>query len=104
MPAREPAGVQVALAPDASTRGRRVGLILMVALPLAAFFANVATRAVVYHVTGCDPADRIKLGTTVGSFFVHEGALLTDEPFNYQVTAVDDCGNERPFCGTTDCP
>lgn len=64
----------------------------------------VTTRAVIYHVTGCGPSDRIKLGTTVGNFFVHEDALLSDEPFNYQVTAVDGCGNERPFCGTTDCP
>ena len=31
-------------------------------------------RAVVYHVTGCGAADRIKLGTTSGTAFVHTSA------------------------------
>jgi hypothetical protein len=64
----------------------------------------VDTRAVVYHVTGCDAADRVKLGTTEESSFVHEDALLSHEPFQYRVTFVDACGNEQGFCGPTDCP
>jgi len=64
----------------------------------------VGTRAVVYHVTGCDPADRVKLGTSLGNEFVHENAALSGEAFNYRVTFVDECGNEQAFCGVTDCP
>jgi hypothetical protein len=64
----------------------------------------VSTRAVIYNVTGCEPSDRVKLGTALGNSFVHEDALLTDAPFQYRVTFVDACGNEQAFCGTTDCP
>jgi subtilisin family serine protease len=64
----------------------------------------VDTRAVVYHVSGCDPSERVKLGTTDEDFFLHEAAVLSDEPFGYRVTFVDECGNEQAFCGTTDCP
>jgi hypothetical protein len=64
----------------------------------------VGTRAVVYHVTGCGPADRVKLGTSLGNDFVHENAALSGEAFHYRVTFVDECGNEQAFCGTTDCP
>ncbi len=64
----------------------------------------VGTRAVVYRIPGCEPSGWIKLGTTEGSVFVHEGAALSAEAFNYRVTFVDACGNEQPFCGTTDCP
>jgi hypothetical protein len=64
----------------------------------------VGSRAVVYHVTGCGLADRIKLGSTLGSSFVHEDAALSDEPFNYRVTFLNACGVELPFCGDTDCP
>ena len=64
----------------------------------------VDTRAVVYHVTGCDPGDHVKLGSTEEDVFVHEGALTVEEPFNYRVTFVDECGNEQAFCGATDCP
>jgi subtilisin family serine protease len=64
----------------------------------------VGTRAVIYHVSGCDSSERIKLGTTLDSFFVHEAAALSNDAFNYRVTFVDKCGNEQAFCGTTDCP
>ncbi len=64
----------------------------------------VGTRAVVYRITGCGPSARVKLGSTVGNVFVHKDAALSAESFNYRVTFVDDCGNEQPFCGTTDCP
>jgi hypothetical protein len=62
------------------------------------------TRAVVYHVPSCETGDKIKLGTSEGTSFVHEAAALTDEAFNYRVTFVDECGNEQAFCGATDCP
>lgn len=64
----------------------------------------VAARAVIYHVSGCDSSERIKLGSTLDSIYVHEGAAVTDDAFNYRVTFVDDCGRELAFCGTTDCP
>lgn len=64
----------------------------------------VDTRAVVYHVTGCDAGDHLKLGSSDGDFFIHEDAMLSAQPFNYRVTFVDECGNEQAFCGTTDCP
>jgi len=64
----------------------------------------VGTRAVVYHVFGCDESERIKLGTTLDSSFTHVGAALSLDAFNYRVTFVDECGNELAFCGTTDCP
>jgi hypothetical protein len=64
----------------------------------------VDTRAVVYHVSGCGPSGRLKLGSTEGNVFVHEGAALAAEGFNYRVTFVDECGNEQAFCGATDCP
>jgi hypothetical protein len=64
----------------------------------------VSGRAVIYHVTGCGPTERIRIGSTEDSFFVHESAALSDDPFNYQVTFLDPCGNELPFCGSTDCP
>ena len=59
-------------------------------------------RRVIYRLTGC--GEKLKLGTTEGTSFVHEKALLSDEPFFYQVTTVDACGVEQPFCGETDCP
>ena len=62
------------------------------------------TRAVVYHITGCDPSERVKIGTTTEDFFVHELAALSFEPSNYRVTFVDECGNEVDFCGENDCP
>jgi hypothetical protein len=64
----------------------------------------VSNRAVVYQVTGCGPGNRLRIGTATGSSFVHVDAALSPEAFNYQVTSVDDCGNELEFCGTTDCP
>jgi hypothetical protein len=64
----------------------------------------VSTRAVIYNVTGCDPGDRVKLGTVEGNVFVHEDAAASGDPFNYRVTFVDECGNELGFCGATDCP
>jgi len=64
----------------------------------------VDTRAVIYHIGSCDPADRIKLGTSAGDFFVHESAISSSDRFNYRVTFVDDCGNEVGFCGASDCP
>jgi hypothetical protein len=64
----------------------------------------VETRAVVYHVGGCDESQRVKLGTTLDSSFTHVGAALSLDAFNYRVTFVDECGNEVAFCGTTDCP
>jgi hypothetical protein len=64
----------------------------------------VPNRAVVYRVNGCDPVDSVRIGTATGTSFVHENAALSPESFNYRVTTVDDCGNEVPFCGATDCP
>jgi hypothetical protein len=64
----------------------------------------VGTRAVVYHVPSCEAGDKVKLGTSEGMSFVHGDAALTEEPFNYRVTFVDECGNEQAFCGATDCP
>ena len=61
-------------------------------------------RAVVYHVTGCDPSQRVRLGTTLEDFFVHEKAALSLEPRNYRVTFADECGTEVEFCGQSDCP
>jgi hypothetical protein len=60
-------------------------------------------RVVIYNVTGC--GEMVRVGTVDGgTSFVHEGAALSDEPFNYRITSVDDCGDEFSFCGTTDCP
>jgi len=64
----------------------------------------LGARAVVYQVNGCGAANQVKLGTTEGSVFVHEEAALSGESFSYRVTFVDACGDEQPFCGTTDCP
>ena len=64
----------------------------------------VDARVVVYNVTGCGPDQRVKLGTSDGNSFLHESAAASSQSFQYQVTFVDDCGNEQPFCGTTDCP
>ncbi len=63
----------------------------------------VAGRAVVYRITGCGTQDRVKLGTSDGNSFLHESAAASNEFFQYRVTFVDACGNELPFCGTTDC-
>jgi len=64
---------------------------------------NTGQRVVVYNVTGCGEATR--LGTVDGgTFFVHEGAALADEPFNYRVSSVNRCGEELSFCGSNDCP
>jgi len=57
---------------------------------------------VVYTVSDCD--EQVKIGTSNVNSFVHEGAALSSGAFNYRVTTVDSCGNEQPFCGTTDCP
>jgi subtilisin family serine protease len=64
----------------------------------------VTTRAVVYHVPGCDREEWVKLGTSEGSSFVHRSAMTTGASFQYRVTFVDECGNEVGFCGATDCP
>jgi len=61
-------------------------------------------RAVIYHVSGCDASQRVKVGTTTDDFFVHENAALALESRNYRVTFVDPCGNEAEFCGGNDCP
>ena len=62
------------------------------------------TRAVVYEVTGCSIAQRLKVGTTPANSFLHEDAALSAEPSFYRVTFVDECGNEVAFCGENDCP
>ena len=66
-------------------------------------FTNLAGRRIeVYNVTGCD--EMLLIGTTTGNSFLHEGALLSTEPFNYRLRSVDACGNGVDFCGDTDCP
>ena len=62
------------------------------------------TRAVIYQINGCGATQRIKLGTTIDNFFVHEASALSAEPYSYRVTFVDECGNEVEFCGENDCP
>jgi len=62
------------------------------------------TRAVVYEVSGCSTAQRLKVGTTLDNSFLHEDAALSAEPSFYRVTFVDECGNEVAFCGENDCP
>jgi hypothetical protein len=59
-------------------------------------------QVIVYNVTGCD--EEMRVGTVDGgTSFVHEGAALSSEPFNYRITSVNNCGEEMPICGTTDC-
>jgi hypothetical protein len=59
-------------------------------------------RVMVYAVSGCD--EEMLLGTVDGgTSFVHENAALATDSFNYRITTVDDCGEEMPFCGATDC-
>jgi hypothetical protein len=63
---------------------------------------DVGRRVIVYRIDGC--GESIKLGTVEsGSSFVHVGAALSPEAFNYRVTSVDACGTEIDFCGVTDC-
>jgi hypothetical protein len=63
---------------------------------------DVGRRVIVYRIDGC--GESIKLGTVEsGSSFVHVGAALSPEAFNYRVTSVDACGSEIDFCGVTDC-
>jgi hypothetical protein len=62
----------------------------------------VGFRVVIYDVKGCDEA--VLVGTVDGgTSFVHQNAAAAAEAYNYRVTFVDSCGQERPFCGVTDC-
>jgi hypothetical protein len=70
---------------------------------VVAWTTDPGRRAMVYAVSGCDEA--ILIGTVDGgTSFVHEGAALASESFSYRITTVDNCGEEMPFCGDTDCP
>ena len=51
---------------------------------------------VVYRLGGLDYAEAVRIGTSSGRTFVHEGAAASDEDFAYRVSAVDDCGTESP--------
>ena len=51
---------------------------------------------VVYRLGGPDFADAVRIGTTGGRSFVHEGAAASGEDFAYRVSAVNDCGTESP--------
>jgi hypothetical protein len=64
----------------------------------------LGTRAVIYHVTGCESSERVRLGTSTSGSFLHQEAALSTEAFQYRVTFVDECGEEQPFCGDNDCP
>jgi hypothetical protein len=59
---------------------------------------------VIYRVSGCGAPQQVKLGTSEGNSFLHVGAALSSQSFNYRVTYVDACGDEVGFCGATDCP
>ena len=64
---------------------------------------GLGRRAAVYHVGGC--GESIQLGSTTGSSFVHEGAAIWPESFNYRITFIADCGKETDLdaCVTTAC-
>jgi hypothetical protein len=51
---------------------------------------------VVYRLDGPDYGEAVRIGTTVGRSFVHEGAADSPEDFAYRVSAVNDCGTESP--------
>lgn len=54
------------------------------------------TSFVVYGLAGPDFAEAVRIGTTSGRTFVHEGAASSNEDFAYRVSAVNDCGTESP--------
>ncbi len=54
----------------------------------------VGARFAVYKLTGPTFDDAVKIGTTDGRTFTHEGAASSAQAFNYRVTAIDVCGNE----------
>lgn len=53
-----------------------------------------ATRYAVYALSGPDFSEAVRIGTTSGKTFVHEGAGELEQAFAYRVSAVDGCGNE----------
>ncbi len=52
------------------------------------------TRFAVYKLGGAAFGEAVRIGTSDGRTFVHEGAALSGEDFYYKVSAIDACGNE----------
>jgi hypothetical protein len=52
------------------------------------------SRFAVYRLSGPTFSDRVRIGTTTGRTFVHEGAALSGQDFYYRVAAIDACGKE----------
>ena len=55
-----------------------------------------AGRYAVYRLSGSTLSDEVRIGTSDGKTFVHEGAVLSGDDFYYRVTAIDACGQESP--------
>jgi len=55
---------------------------------------TTGTRFAVYSLTGPTFSTAVRIGTTDGRTFRHEGAVLAPADFAYRVSAIDGCGNE----------
>ena len=52
------------------------------------------TRFAVYTLGGPGFDEPVRIGTTEGRSFVHEGAAASSASYAYRVSRIDACGNE----------